>query len=729
MSVLNGQTITDTRDFAAEFWEFTDAGNIVATANNGILLWGHGTGNQEACVSYELCTDESSALNCYNSSRLLQVGDAVSFEMKGYQVRGEVGVVFNSSPQFYTGSFQFPHTEYSYKNSNQALELRSAGFGDYWHINHAGSTIETAFQSSSSMQTWDVTVQLTSKTTAVVTLSDGTNTNAYPVTLALPNISHITFYIKDDYNGSTNEDFYFGDDGNKMLFSNSGNLTLTDPNNDLVFGDISNPLEPGSTSSYMNLNLTVDDDITVEGMIDIGGNLTINSSKNLYLNLNGANQYSQLKLGGTITNNGSVVHEQNISSTGHHGISSPMTAGFATTTGNSSALYEYDAVNNGVYVGSYVSNGTASTGSIGRGFFAPVGNAGDFLTAAGEFSVTGTPNTSHDWTLSYVTNNQAGSSDNGWNLIGNPYSATLNWSSVTLGNNVNGAIYVWDPSNSQYMSWTSVGGGVNGGSQYIPPMQAFWVQTTSGGTGTDYDISTTMSSNTVTSQSPTFQKTQNDILKLSIINLSDNTKNDETIIAHSAGSIDGFDGKLDAWKLDNYGGNPNIYSFYAGDRLAINAVDLSIPKVIPMGIDAPQSRDVYQLTLEQIVTGDDYEVILEDKHLNTFTDITQSAYSFQYGGWPNSGPRFNLHISGTNNIGVDEEELMGSYVYQHDNEVFINTNENIHSKYEIWTIDGRLVQEGVISGSITKCAKPQSGLYLIKLLGNDATKAIKTFLK
>lgn len=46
--------------------------------------------------------------------------------------------------------------------------------------------------------------------------------------------------------------------------------------------------------------------------------------------------------------------------------------------------------------------------------------------------------------------------------------------SITIASLINsGAVYVWDPSNSQYMSWTSAGGGVNGGSQYVPPMQAF----------------------------------------------------------------------------------------------------------------------------------------------------------------------------------------------------------------------------------------------------------------
>ena len=718
----NSQTTSDTRDFSTEYYGHTDGGGTYSSLGGGLGLWANINGtNKECWISYQLCTDESDYSSCTGSARLMQVGDAISFEMKGYQVYGEVGVILNCSPSF-SGI-------YSAKNSNQALEIRSAGHGDYWHIIHSGSNIETSFQSSASSQTWNVNIELSSKTTATVTMDNGGSPVSYYATLANSQITNITFYLKDAHNGSTNQDFFFGDDGNDMLITNDGNLTITDPNNNLTFGDISNPFQPGSTSNTHNLNLTVDDDITVEGDIAIGGNLVVNPLKSLTLDLNSSNEYSQMKIGGTITNNGSIVHEQYIGSSGHHGISSPMTDGFGTTSGTTSALYEYDAASSGIYVGSYVSNGTATTSTVGRGFFAPVGSAGDFLSSTGSFTVTGTPNTSHDWTLSYVNNSQTGASDNGWNLIGNPYTATLDWNSVTVGGSVNGAIYVWDPSNSQYMSWTSAGGGVNGGSQYIPPMQAFWVQTTSGGTGTAYDISTTMSSNTTTSQSPTFQKTQNDRIKLSVVNLSDNTKKDETVIAHSTGSVDGFDEKLDAWKLNNYGGNPNVYSFYAGDKLAVNVVDLSSPKVIPLGVEAPQSKGVYQLYLNQEVNGNEYQVILEDKHLNAFTDISNAAYSFQYDGGNNSGPRFNLHISGINNIEIDEEMTIENFVYQQDDEVFIHADENVYSNYQLWTVDGRLVKEGFIHSSITRFFKPQAGLYLIKLKGNNTIETIKTFLK
>lgn len=70
--------------------------------------------------------------------------------------------------------------------------------------------------------------------------------------------------------------------------------------------------------------------------------------------------------------------------------------------------------------------------------------------------------------------------DTGWNLVGNPYGATLNWNDNTnwTKTNVDQTIYVWDPNanggNGNFLTWNGTVGSL--GSGLIAPFQGFWVK-------------------------------------------------------------------------------------------------------------------------------------------------------------------------------------------------------------------------------------------------------------
>ncbi|HCI72323.1 MAG TPA: hypothetical protein DHV30_17700, partial [Balneola sp.] len=70
--------------------------------------------------------------------------------------------------------------------------------------------------------------------------------------------------------------------------------------------------------------------------------------------------------------------------------------------------------------------------------------------------------------------------DTGWNLIGNPFAATIDWDDNTnwTKTNVENTIYVWDPSanggNGEYLTWNGTTGTLGGG--LISPFQGFWVK-------------------------------------------------------------------------------------------------------------------------------------------------------------------------------------------------------------------------------------------------------------
>ena len=446
---------------------------------------------------------------------------------------------------------------------------------------------------------------------------------------------------------------------------------------------------------------------SLDGKVSLSGNLVNNGTLNLSASSSG---YSQLKVGGTITNSGTISQSQYIGSTGHHGISSPMTSGFTTTSGTSSTLYGYNAT-----TGAWDMSPTTST--VGAGFFAPVQASNGFQSAAGGFSVTGTPNTSHTHSLGYAANTATGGSGSGWNLIGNPYTCGLDWTSVTK-TNVNNAYYVWDAYNGtyQYYSGSALTGTYLAASSIlsgvIPPMQAFWVQTTASGGS----IVSTMASDGTVASSPTFYKTAPDNLILYAEDLNDPSLSDAMWITHAAGYTNDFEGDQDAWKRTNYGGLANIYSYHDGEKLAINAMDLSSTTSIPVGVGAPEAGRKYRIVLEQLVNNQAYQVVLEDKLMNSFTDITSEGYVFTYGPWQNEDPRFVLHIN-QSTVGLGEQTAPEVKVYQQGERLVIHGEAQKHSSYTLLRADGRILESGSLSAGMASIKAPQGGMYIIQIDG------------
>ena len=443
--------------------------------------------------------------------------------------------------------------------------------------------------------------------------------------------------------------------------------------------------------------------------VDVSGDVNVGANSQLII-WGDNSGYGQLKTSGSFQNSGSITCEQYIPSLGHHGIASPMTAGFTTTSGNSLKLYGYNA-SSGAW------DMSPSTTAVGAGFFAPVQASNGFQSAAGTFSVTGTPNTSHTHSLGYAANTASGGSGNGWNLIGNPYTCGLDWSSVTK-NNVNDAFYVWDPSTGSYQYYaTSVLSGTylaasNSLTSIIPPMQAFWVQsTTSGGS-----IVSTMSNDGTVTSVPTFYKTTPDNLILYAEDLSDQSLSDAMWITHASGYTNDFEGDQDAWKRSNYGGQANIYSYHNGEKMAINATDLSSSTSIPVGVKAPVAGKKYKLVLEQIVNNQDYQVIVEDKLYNSFTDVSNEGYVFTYGSWQNEDPRFVLHIS-QSTVGIEEDAASAVKAYQQGDRLILQGNAQEHGRYSIVTLDGRQVAEGLLQAGMAKIEAPMAGVYILQLSG------------
>ena len=81
-----------------------------------------------------------------------------------------------------------------------------------------------------------------------------------------------------------------------------------------------------------------------------------------------------------------------------------------------------------------------------------------------------------DFGVTFTTASDTSDYRRGWNLVGNPYAATIDWDDGNwTKTRVDNAIYIWDPAQGKYLQWNGITGSydINGG--LISPFQAFWI--------------------------------------------------------------------------------------------------------------------------------------------------------------------------------------------------------------------------------------------------------------
>jgi hypothetical protein len=482
----------------------------------------------------------------------------------------------------------------------------------------------------------------------------------------------------DDFNGGG----YWYDTGNEDDRSLTFSLKYRMDINDLTVGS-------GVTFSASK------DEVHVAGDLVNNGNIVLQAT---------SAAYAQLKVDGSISGSGTVVQNMYLTGSGHHALASPMTAGFTTTSGTASALYSYDAA-----TGAY--DMSPSTTAAGVGYFGLLGTGG-FRTANGTFSVTGTPNTSHTHTLGYATTVAAGGSGNGWNLVGNPYTCALDWPAVTKSAGVTNAFYIWNPATSTYdyyVNGVSAPTGTYAGSSiaspYIAPMQAFWVQTTSSG----QTLTSTMAASGTVSQAPALYKTLPDQVILVATSLVDSNKADALWIKNVAGATSGFEVAEDAWKMSNYGGQPELATWAAGERFAVNAMDLTGPTSVPVDFRAPVNGVKYAVRVE----ADGYVAVLEDRLTGAMYPLSQGPAVLRSAEWTDEVPRLVLYLNPSAALGQSSVDAPEFWAFATADAVLLHAASAGWA--ELVSLDGRVLDRQRVEQGVTALRRPQvSGVYVVR---------------
>ena len=389
------------------------------------------------------------------------------------------------------------------------------------------------------------------------------------------------------------------------------------------------------TSTFHNLTLDNSAGAKVEGgnisihgtLSLVDGNFDTDDQLTILSNATRTGRIGEIT-GGSISGDVLVQRFINAGSTNWRNLSSPIqnaslaswnddfiTSGF---TGSDfpffpfTSIYSYNETVLGSKRNGYEpASNVANPIGVGEGFMVW---CGDTITGTQPFTidVVGPVNTGTiNLPVTYTDDPTQPASEDGWNLIGNPYASTIDWdASGWTKSGVNDAIYIWDPDAEQYASYVN-GTGTNGGSRYIASSQAFWVQTNSNPT-------LTITESAKADQNDNFLRMAAAKIDQINVKIDGNGFKDETVIRFDEMASDSFDTGFDARKI--YSSSyyaPSILSVLDTNEYAISTLPYPTEnKQIPLKVKVKRTG-TYAIQLSPKLRGQKLGcIIFEDQKLN-----------------------------------------------------------------------------------------------------------------
>jgi hypothetical protein len=390
------------------------------------------------------------------------------------------------------------------------------------------------------------------------------------------------------------------------------------------------------------------------------------------------------------------------------------TSGFPGSTGYAGgfiSIYSYDELDPGAFgsVASYIPVTNAVTDPLtpGKGYWVYLGtgfvNTNDILIDAEGPIVKGNFNFNPTFTSS------GNLSDDGWNLIANPYPSSIDWdnNSAWTKANMDDAVYIYQADLQQYATYI---GGVssNGGSNIIGSSQGFFVKANS------LNPQLSITENAKSSANTNFLRSvpRNNPGKILTIAIEGNNFKDESLVRIHDNASTGFDASLDGFKI--YSSNPQVPSIATiseGTEFSINSLpaassNFSIPVKVKVGVSGSYEikfKGVNDLASQGCL-------VLEDKLLNTQTPVQEGiTYSFNMDA-SYSGIRFVLHLAAPTEVSAKNASCTGNA----DGVLSIaGTSNGTELNYEVVDQNGRNISSGILNNNGASISGLAHGTYTV----------------
>ena len=459
--------------------------------------------------------------------------------------------------------------------------------------------------------------------------------------------------------------------------------------------------------------------------IEAGASLTntgasINVSGQFVLQSSDVANAAYVPQGGTltVTDLSKVRIEQIISDpTDVYYISAPVSGATKGNTGITDAVVYYDNTTD-AYI--YLNN-DADALEHGRGYV--VRNPGDIAFTGSIFQ--------EDLSTEVIRTAGQGL---GWNLIGNPYTASIDLNLLTL-NNVDNTFWIYRNDPGLYGTYNTTGVSVNldpENPEILPSNTSFWVRVNK-----DFTSGTVGFTRTNTRGNPhTYLKSTSSGFQYPLLKLATNFNGikDETALVQIPEASTGYDNYDSDKKLSGKSHICDFYSTAGTSKLAINSVP-SLEEGVSINLGFVQNTAIMEnceIAMVNNTLPSNISVLLEDKVENTMTDITNGTpYSFSSDKRGKTENRFVIHFAGSVATNTTEAEVSKNnekiQIFTNKSEIIAYLGQLNKPEFQLFDINGRLLKNGTLNaGSRNVISVNHNGSIVLVITHSEGIKTFKT---
>jgi methionine-rich copper-binding protein CopC len=532
--------------------------------------------------------------------------------------------------------------------------------------------------------------------------SDGKTITLTPDSNLSENTAYtVSFSAFEDQFGNESEaiaDRVFSTDGTFYWIGgdtqNPTDLTDTDNWSGSAFVDGKSVIIQSSATTFPEI--TSDQTIKINNLtIEAGGEFTLNGGD---LNITGlftlesdinANA-SFIPLSGNLSVSPEKVrfHQHIEANNRNYNIGIPVNGTTKNLSGITNNIFEYDNAND-----LFVSIDGDAPLEPGKGYICRSDNSLIF---------TGTPITS-DLTVNVQRNNSGGL---GWNLIGNPFSATADFTKMNIDTSeVAYSFWIWDNVEGKYDTYNAssgIGIGIPDNKPGIPSHQAIWVKVRPGHSSSSITFTTSSLEGNDTTYLKSTSSTKYPTFKLEA---DFNGKKDETAIVFAEDALTSETDPYDTEKkLTSSTKYCQIFTMRDNVNLAINGLtpsqnENSIPLIFDIKETGTVTFNVKTNTLPSTA-----RILLEDKVTNNFIDLgTTESIQVEINETGLNKSRFVLHFSGTEDVatnineGKDKSEAQKSQFQTNNSEIIAYIAKLNNPTYKLLDVNGKVIDSGKLN--------------------------------